>query len=574
MELFCSACKGCSKKINEGAVLVEGENWHQECFVCAKCSKPLSKSFRRHDGAVYCEDDYKEYFADRCNGCGFAITTGSKLTAVGVKWHDECFVCCECKERISRKGAMCVIDGAVYCKEDKEKLETLSPEDREKLRSLPMKSFIAEERDRSYTDVGRSRAATHEFDNEERGACLSYGIKWMVEDSAASSPAKKKGAATLKSRATVKLCELPDSAYKERKTVDKMGGEETPHPQFGFEVFAPKIFEDLRCGAFGITEDAFIKSVSLRPLSGGLKGEGKSGQLFFFSWDQRLVVKTVESIEVPFFLTCLRDYHTHMMDASSQKCGMTCSLLPKFLGFYKMKLPGELATHVVVMANVFPPSQVLKETYDLKGVLGSKREVTREQRAKGTKVLKDRNFVDRDGGLLPIMPDVQERLREQINRDAKFLKTHNRMDYSLLLGIADIVGVKEKPDSGSAEEQWPTAEHHGVQSMVKDGGWGSEVFFMGIIDILQEFTFKKSVEGALKGAIHVATHLTKTSGYADVSNAFSARSAGEYGDRFDNFLCTKMMKDPDEPEERSPKGRSPKGLKSQKSTGATFGATL
>merc|ERR1712125_142764 len=107
----------------------------------------------------------------------------------------------------------------------------------------------------------------------------------------------------------------------------------------------------------------------------------------------------VDQEEEPFFRSCLQDYHRHLLEERVEHADsdreVTRSLLPRYLGYYTVKLKREPVLRVVVMANVFPHAYEMKEKYDLKGVLSSKRFVSEDQRLQGISVLKDRNFMSR-----------------------------------------------------------------------------------------------------------------------------------------------------------------------------------
>lgn len=105
--------------------------------------------------------------------------------------------------------------------------------------------------------------------------------------------------------------------------------------------------------------------------------------LFFFSNDQRYVIKTITRAELKFFRKILKSYMEHMQTNIN-------SLLPRFFGLCKLRLPGTprpfflISCYIprdfqrpdvvetkglrfVVMNNLFDTSVKLHEKYDLKG---------------------------------------------------------------------------------------------------------------------------------------------------------------------------------------------------------------
>merc|ERR1712178_29817 len=154
----------------------------------------------------------------------------------------------------------------------------------------------------------------------------------------------------------------------------------------------------------------------------------------------------MDDVELPFFLegVGLRDYHRYLTGekATFNPYGLTSSFLPRFSGLYGLQIGASAKTYLIVFENLFPPGVPLKEQYDLKGALGSKRNVTEKQRTKGIKVLKDRNFLNRT---LNVGEKLKPQLLDQLRRDLDFLKLKGRIDYSLLLGVASIDDVKQLP---------------------------------------------------------------------------------------------------------------------------------
>jgi len=110
------------------------------------------------------------------------------------------------------------------------------------------------------------------------------------------------------------------------------------------------------------------------------------------------------------------------------------TLISRFYGLHRVKLPHGRKIHFVIMNNLFPPHKDIHETYDLKGsTIG--RLYPEEKAAQNPRaVLKDLNWINR-GKRLELGPEKRALLTEQLRRDADFLKGISVMDYSLLVGI-------------------------------------------------------------------------------------------------------------------------------------------
>lgn len=122
-----------------------------------------------------------------------------------------------------------------------------------------------------------------------------------------------------------------------------------------------------------------------------LGSPGKSGSFFYFSSDYRFIIKTIAATEHRFFRSVLQQYYNVRARASTHKCAplnLTINkmgkrrgfialaikyvirepntLLVRFYGLHRVKLPHGRKIHFVVMENVFPPNRDMHETYDLK----------------------------------------------------------------------------------------------------------------------------------------------------------------------------------------------------------------
>ena len=98
------------------------------------------------------------------------------------------------------------------------------------------------------------------------------------------------------------------------------------------------------------------------------EGEGKSGCYFMFSKDQRIIIKSVRKSEYPFLVRIMMGYYEHI------EANTFHSLLPRYLGLYKIKLPNRPVERLVVMNNLFhvpgpEPRPKIMQKFDLKGSL-------------------------------------------------------------------------------------------------------------------------------------------------------------------------------------------------------------
>lgn len=175
--------------------------------------------------------------------------------------------------------------------------------------------------------------------------------------------------------------------------------------------------------------------------------EGRSGSFFYFTHDQKYLVKTVEKGDqasldaiLPYYLQHLERYPR--------------SLLPRFLGLYAIRLsPEQRFITFIVMENVFSragalsPSLNCELVFDLKGSTVDRRVVPASASlfsVSGT--LKDMDLRDP----IAIGDVAKSAVQSQLTSDVTFLNAHNLMDYSLLLGVfrTDDNGVLSRLPSG------------------------------------------------------------------------------------------------------------------------------
>jgi 1-phosphatidylinositol-4-phosphate 5-kinase len=305
---------------------------------------------------------------------------------------------------------------------------------------------------------------------------------------------------------------------------------------FSLMTYAPRTFEQLRQN-YGITNASFVESLVKVPPRGGSVGDGKSGMLFYFSVDNKFVLKTVKKEELHFFRYMLDKYTNHMCEQQRH------SLLPRFFALVKIKYHlrnpdgsagAEKTFRLVVMNNLFdvPKSIHIQHRFDLKG--STRNRYIPPDKAVPGRVLLDLNWSEQ-GMKLHLGPQQKALFIAQVKADAAFLRAVDVMDHSLLLGVAEdsdasFEEVSHKteldpgmsvdaralanplqldrthPNSGGLASAWQV-HRGGVRAF--DAGVGGpgargpstprrEIYYFGIIDILQKFDTKKKLESAYK----------------------------------------------------------------------------
>ena len=331
---------------------------------------------------------------------------------------------------------------------------------------------------------------------------------------------------------------------------------------FILKEFAGIIFNNIRL-YLGFDKDDFIASISPQDFITELMisnqtifeelcSTGRSGSLFYYTRDGKFIVKTIKKDEYKFIKQILPDYFKHLKT-------YPLSLLPKFLGCYvltrKIKKKRD-KIYFIVMLNVFATSKHIHIRYDLKGsrvgrrVLTGKRDA--EIMAKGDLALKDLDLEKRKEKMY--IGEKNDILLKQIKNDADFLCKIEANDYSLLLGIHYInkekknrklssIGINQNKTNiedsilkeSTLSEKSCDSRQEKLKALIdfEDGGiiseTGNEVYFVGIIDILTKFNFKKKCE-----------HFIKMIRYC--SNNMSCTPPQMYRDRFVNYMNKVIVK--------------------------------
>ncbi|GAA6057599.1 hypothetical protein JCM3770_005405 [Rhodotorula araucariae] len=364
---------------------------------------------------------------------------------------------------------------------------------------------------------------------------------------------------------------LTDADYTARHkfSFDIVGNELTPSVKYDFKFkdYAPWVFRELR-EYFYLDPSDYLMSLTSKYILSELGSPGKSGSFFYFSRDYRFIIKTIRHAEHKFLRSILKEYHEHVKRNPH-------TLLSRFYGLHRVKLPHGRKIHFVIMNNLFPPHRDIHETYDLKGSAIGR--LYPEERAASNPhaVLKDLNWVQRRREFA-LGPEKKALFEEQLRRDTELLQRLRIMDYSLLTGIHNgvrgnseglredklsvfqpaTVKVSRKPTQvkrdadasalrKAVQQSDPQAlggrhelpEHDNSERRLflfyqDEGGMRATgdsnedlgvIYYLGIIDILTPYTCVKRIEHFFKGMKHN-------------KHMISAVPPREYGDRFLAFI--------------------------------------
>ena len=113
-------CAECEQPITSGGrIQALGKFWHAACFRCTKCGQPIKEPpFTGYNGKpmhMHCRpasrrsrgsnaaaaDGAGAGDADACADCGRPTGVGTTITALGKRWHSDCFKCAKCRRLIA-----------------------------------------------------------------------------------------------------------------------------------------------------------------------------------------------------------------------------------------------------------------------------------------------------------------------------------------------------------------------------------------------------------------------------------------------------------------------------------------
>ncbi|CAO3679208.1 unnamed protein product [Rhizopus stolonifer] len=348
---------------------------------------------------------------------------------------------------------------------------------------------------------------------------------------------------------------------------DRTGNELTPGVRYDFKFkdYAPWVFRHLR-EKFHIDAADYMMSLTHEYILSEIVSPGKSGSFFYYSKDYRFIIKTIHHSEHKFMLKILKNYYEHI-------CHNPNTLLCRFYGLHRIKLPRGRKIHFVIMANVLPPNKDIHATFDLKGStvgrLTSDEEIVKNPQA----VLKDQNW-SKKNETLHLGDSKRKLFLTQLQRDVDTLEKLNIMDYSLLVGIHDLkkgntecirnqslhivtpktetrpnkrrrsdaikrsrrsktmsVQSVDLPLSPSEERKWCIfyADNGGFRSSDEQNKPMDKLYYVGVIDILTPYTLVKRAE-------HLWKSITQN------SEAISAVHPIMYSRRFFNFMMQAVRK--------------------------------
>eukprot|EP01006_Ploeotia_vitrea_P051146 TRINITY_DN67530_c4_g6_i1.p1 TRINITY_DN67530_c4_g6~~TRINITY_DN67530_c4_g6_i1.p1 ORF type:complete len:670 (+),score=62.77 TRINITY_DN67530_c4_g6_i1:87-2096(+) len=250
--------------------------------------------------------------------------------------------------------------------------------------------------------------------------------------------------------------------------------------------YAPKVFAKMRAMS-GISVEHYASEWDLPDSKLNLNfGAGRSGSLFLHSKNKCFILKTIPHDEVCTFFDILQSYHEHVTTHRE-------SIIMRVYGLHRFSW-GFTSQYIIIFGNILwcTRMDVPVEIFDLKGREIKKGKAFKRREETGL-VWKDK---DMERFVWLANPD-REQFFKQLDHDVMFLQHHNMMDYSFLCGVRRL-----PPDWDPNAADMPTLEG-GSQFRNSMGGTysaqrGGEVYYMGLIDCLTNYSNKKRVANLCK----------------------------------------------------------------------------
>ena len=281
--------------------------------------------------------------------------------------------------------------------------------------------------------------------------------------------------------------------------------------EYPFKCFAPDTFRNLR-QLEGI-DDAKIIDVLSKPANERLS-EGASGAFMFFCGGNEFIVKTIRAREARVLHKMLDEYYEYL-------CNHSNSLLCRFLGSYSLEMYDQ-TFYFCIMQNCFNPKAKINERFDIKGSwVGRSAEPSRASKKvvcrhcntyflptaseqctvivgahEADVVLKDNDLRSK----IILNPLDAVKVRQILKSDSDLLGKFGVLDYSLLIGVRKMKYDVQDIEVDTAEvNSGEKASNIGINSTFHAKSLvGPAVYYLGIVDFLQDWTTMKVLERSFK----------------------------------------------------------------------------
>lgn len=328
--------------------------------------------------------------------------------------------------------------------------------------------------------------------------------------------------------------EVSFTKIEPEKSMDELGTQESlMHSRVAF--YAPRLFSKIIDSA--ITPIDFEDSMGIdknkeQIRKAGESGGGASGELFMFSADKKLILKTITKEEFLVFLAIIKDYCKHLNEHPNSLIGRIYSLYSVEFTDTRKKV------YLILMENVFSKvfGPILRK-YDMKGSTYKRKVRANYQDISSlseiSEILKDVDFDEIEKRISFKTEDQRKSILDRLQTDSHFFKKNLLIDYSVIFGVVNRNGCNREELEKEAKE---------ANTRIIDTGDGEKYYVIGIIDYFQLYTWGKAIERFVKRVSKCSPNLET-----------SSQPPTHYSNRFVKFFENRLVLDQQKQVHEAPK---------------------
>lgn len=284
---------------------------------------------------------------------------------------------------------------------------------------------------------------------------------------------------------------------------------------------------------------------------------GRSGATFFFTNDNKYVLKSISSSNADTFRFNFPKYFTHLFKNNEE------SMMVRIFGLYKIMVESYEKTYFVLMENLMEKlvDHLILRVYDLKGSKFQRNQMNFKNELEDQKMIlrsifgeklnenleeitnnmitdqilivrgKDCNFLESDDVFISVKKEDKISFFENIKKDILFFQDCNLMDYSLIF-IKALKNPHLKNDSPSKKTE---NQNKGKNSYKIFRNYESPdkkyIYSLAIVDYLQNYDLLKLMETQIKSL------------FQEKNQEISCVNSLSYGERFLKFIFSVIQSD-------------------------------
>lgn len=206
-----------------------------------------------------------------------------------------------------------------------------------------------------------------------------------------------------------------------------------------FTVYCPALFREIIKSHYrplDLLNSLDIHENAEKIKKAGESGGGASGELFMFSHDGKLILKTANHEEVEIFKKIMLSYKDHLKTHPKSQIG-------KIIGLFDFNFEGSgKSIKLILMENLFTlNSECIMRKYDMKGSKHSRKVLKNydgiDCYTLVDNIMKDLDFLHIEVELKLTKTQIDEVIRS-IEADVEFFTQHKIIDYSIILAVVSI----------------------------------------------------------------------------------------------------------------------------------------